>query len=299
MRILAPPVKGALFALSAAAVFVTVHAAVSQVGRDLHPFEATFFRNFFGLIALTPWMAMRGTFRRMATSHMPRHLLRVTTNFASSACWFWGLSILPLATATALSFTAPLFVTMMAPFALGERVGWRRIGAVLFGFAGAMVILRPGVIPLELGSVLVLVSAIIGAISVLYMKKLAGTENPDAMVAWLLLLSLPLSLALSLPFWVWPSTELWLLGGFIGLGATTAHLLIVRGFALADASFLQPFDYARLPFAALLGLIFFAQRPDVWTAVGGVMIVGAALYITRREARMKKRTTAPAAERVT
>ncbi|MEQ9350223.1 MAG: EamA family transporter, partial [Alphaproteobacteria bacterium] len=71
MRILAPPVKGALFALSAAAVFVTVHAAVSQVGRDLHPFEATFFRNFFGLIALTPWMAMRGTFRRMATSHMP------------------------------------------------------------------------------------------------------------------------------------------------------------------------------------------------------------------------------------
>ncbi|MEQ8369695.1 MAG: DMT family transporter, partial [Alphaproteobacteria bacterium] len=221
------------------------------------------------------------------------------TNFASSACWFWGLSILPLATATALSFTAPLFVTMMAPFALGERVGWRRIGAVLFGFAGAMVILRPGVIPLELGSVLVLVSAIIGAISVLYMKKLAGTENPDAMVAWLLLLSLPLSLALSLPFWVWPSTELWLLGGFIGLGATTAHLLIVRGFALADASFLQPFDYARLPFAALLGLIFFAQRPDVWTAVGGVMIVGAALYITRREARMKKRTTAPAAERVT
>jgi len=204
--------------------------------------------------------------------------------------WFYGITVVPLATATAVNFTAPLFATIAAVFVLHEDVRLRRWSAVVIGFVGVLVIMRPGSERLDANLLILLLSAASAAMNNITVKFLARTEPPGRIVAMFMIYLTPLSLAPALFVWSWPDPST--LGALFGLGGlgTIAHFSVVRALAAADASACAPFEFARLPFAALVGFLWFGEVTDVWTWVGAGVIAGSSIYVAYREARVAKLT---------
>ena len=279
------PVRGAVWAVGATACLGTLNVLVRFVSTDLHPFEIAFFRNFGQFVFMLPWLWSVGI-GVMRTERLGTHVVRSTVGLAAMLCWFTALSLMPVADATALSFIAPLFATVGAALFLGETVRARRWTATLIGFVGAVIILRPGLETLDLAAGLALAAAAFMACSMLIVKSLSGTENPNAMVLYMGTLMTVFSLPPALFVWETPSFEIagWLVA--LGAVATMAHVCITRSFAAADASAVMPFDFIRLPVAALLAYIAFGEVADMWTWVGAGVIFASSVYITRREAKL-------------
>jgi S-adenosylmethionine uptake transporter len=253
----------------------------------MHPFEIAFFRNFFGLVAVLPWI-WRGGFAILSTGKQTLHAARAATGTASMLCWFSAVALMPLTEAVALSFTGPIFVTILAALMLGETVRLRRWTAVTVGFLGTLVILRPGAEAAAaslFAAGLVLASAVTSAASTITIKHLSKTEPANAIVAYMVIYLTPLTLVPALFVWTWPSWSQ--LGFLLALGtvATLAHLCYTRALREADASAVMPFDFARLVFSALIGFFVFHETSSVWTWVGAAIILASAAYITHREAR--------------
>jgi len=296
-RALPSTVRGTLLALTAMAIFPATHSAVRFLSSSIHPLEISFFRNFFGLMFMAPWF-WRAGLHGLKTDKPHLHLIRAITGTSAITAWFWGLQLLPVADATALSFTAPFFITVLAALVLGEKVGWRRASAVAVGFAGAMVIVRPGFQAVNVGAFLVLGSSVFAASSITLMKLMSRSHSSEAIVAWMFLLMTPLSFVPALFVWTWPTLPELTLLLFIGAGATVSHLIWVKALSLVDASYLTNFEYSRLPYAALFGFLIFSEWPDLMTWVGAFIIIAAAAFVARREitqARDRARTipTAP------
>ena len=290
--LLSPPLAAALYMLAASLFFACLSALIRHLSTTLHPFEVAFFRNLFGLAFMLPWL-MRSGVAGLRTGRLKLYWLRSLLGLFSMLCWFSALALVPFTQAVALSFTAPLFSTMGAALVLGETVRRRRWTATLVGFAGVIIILRPGVEGLSLGQLLAVLSAAFSAVTVLMVKELSRTEPANAVVTYMVLLTTPISLVPALFVWQWPGWQAWPF--VVGLGAlgTLGHLCYTRSFALADASAVMPYDYTRLLFVAAIAWFAFAEAPDLWTWVGAAVIVGSAIYIARREAQLRK----PAAPR--
>jgi drug/metabolite transporter (DMT)-like permease len=284
-------VRGAIFMVGACAGFAAMMAIVRQVSPEVHPFQAAFFRNAFGVLFMLPWLMYAGS-HALRTGRPGMHAVRSVLGLSAMLLLFSALAMLPLADVTALSFTAPLFATAGAALILREQVGMRRWTATLIGFAGALIILRPDADMLTPGALVALASAAAIAAAQLSVKSLSRTENPNAMVLIMGLLMTPMSLLPALGVWTWPSaaTLAWLI--LMGLVATAGQILLVRAMAVADASAVMPFDFARLIFAAALGWLMFGEWPDAWTWVGAAVIVTATVYIARREAKRARRERA-------
>lgn len=199
--------------------------------------------------------------------------------------WFAGFGVLPLAEATSLGFTAPLFATLGAVFFLHEIVRFRRWFAILFGFIGTLIILRPGLQIITPEALYILIGAIFVAGGFMLVKILSKTESPTTMVLFMALFLTPLSLIPALFVWVWPSPEAWIWLIIVGTTATCGHLLFNRAFAVTDVTAVLPFDYCRLIFAAGIGLFMFNEMPDMWTWIGGSVIFSSTIYIANRESK--------------
>jgi drug/metabolite transporter (DMT)-like permease len=196
--------------------------------------------------------------------------------------------VVPLATATAVNFTAPLFATLAAALVLHEDVRLRRWSAVVIGFAGVLVIMRPGSARLDANLFLLLLSAATAAMNNITVKFLARTEPPSRIVAFFMIYLTPLSLIPALFVWQWPAPSTFV--ALIGLGGvgTIAHLSVARALAAADASACAPFEFARLPFAAIIGFACFGEVTDLWTWVGAAIIAVSSIYVAYREARLTR-----------
>lgn len=282
-------VAGALYMICACFCFAAMMGLIRYLGLQedgLHPFQVAFFRIFFGLLVMAPWLWRMG-FAGLKTDRIGLYTMRAVTGTLALLSWFWVISsdAMPLADAVALNFTAPLFATMLAPFILGEIVRARRWTAVAVGFAGAMVIVRPGIEVVTLDAALVLFSALMIALSTMMIKILSRTENPTAIVAYMGIFLTPIALVPALFFWRWPTWEQ--LGILLALGAvaTLAHLCFTRAVRVADATAVMPFDFSRLVFSAMIGIFLFGEVSDLWTWVGALIITAAAVYIGHREAR--------------
>jgi len=276
----------------AALAFSTMHSAIKHVGGEMHAFEIAFFRVVFGFVALAP-IFLRDGWEPLRTTKMPLFAWRGVINAAAMLMFFYGLTITPLATAAALGFTAPIFATLMAMAVLGEVVRIRRLTAVAVGFAGALVILRPGIIEIGLGPLLIMGSSIVWAVALMLIKVLTRTESSVTITAYASIFLAPICLVAALPYWTWPSLEqlAWLFG--IGVVGTVAQTSMNQALKLADASAVLPVDFSKLIWAAALGFVIFGEVPDLWTWVGGAMIFAAATYIGIRESRLKKQGALP------
>lgn len=247
------------------------------------PFEIVFFRNWVSLVLIVPWVFRHG-WSPVRTTRPKLHALRAVIGLSAMIGWFYAISIMPLAPAVALNFTVPLFAMIVAILLLGERPGLHRWGATIVGFAGVIVILRPGAIEIGLGPILALSSALGFALSMNFIKILSRTDSPSTIVFYQVLIMTPLSLGPAIAVWQTPGWSEF--GWLIALGAlaTAAHLSMARSLSLAEASAVASLDFVRLPFVAAIGYFVFAELPEAMTWIGGAIIIASSVYISRREA---------------
>jgi S-adenosylmethionine uptake transporter len=254
-----------------------------------------FFRNLFSLMMLAPWV-LRGGFARLRTASIRKYGLRGLLSITAMLSWFYGLAMMPLAEATALSFTAPIFASIGAILFLGEHMGVRRWSAIFIGFAGAMIILRPGFHEVTWPALVVLGGSAAVAGSIIMVKILSRTEPSNVIVTYMGIYLVPMSFIPALMVGTTPEGTDWLWLVFIAGVATIGQLGITYAYATTEATVVLPFDYARLPFAAVIAYVAFDEVPDRWTWLGAAVIAGSTIYVARREAqRAKQKVTIGAA----
>ena len=288
---LPPTIRGAIWMLASGVFFACLGMSIRMASREIPTLEVVFFRNFINLVIMLPWLMKIG-FDGLKTKRLGIHFLRSLGGLISMFFWFAGFAVLPLAEATSLGFTAPLFATIGAALLLGEVVRLRRWIAILIGFAGTLIILRPGLQIITPEALYILAGAVFVAGSFMFVKVLSHTESPTTMVLFMAMFLTPLSFIPALFVWVWPSPEawIWLIG--VGVAATGGHLLFNRAFAVTDVTAVLPFDYCRLIFVAIIGILMFDETPDIWTWVGGSVIFASTIYIAHRESKNKETVAA-------
>jgi len=255
----------------------------------IHTNEIGFFRNFFGLLVLLPFVLKRGQpFPR--TRHFARYLVRATIGLTAMLCSFWVIAHLPLSQAISLSYSAPIFVTVGAILILGETVKLRRWAAVISGFIGVVIILQPWGHAFSPAMLVAVLAAALTATVSIQNKQLSQLDPPETVVLYTYLFWVPLSLLPALPQWQWPdaTTWAWLLG--TGIFGTLGQLLWVRALRIGEVSALQPISFIQLPVVTLFGWWLFDETPDRWTPLGAAIILVANTYIARREAQLARRT---------
>lgn len=284
--------KGMFWMLVAAIAFISMHAGIKQVSQELHPFEIVFFRNFFAVIALLP-ILLRVGLRPLRTNRVGLLGLRAGINLIAMAMYFTALSMAPLADASALTFLAPIFVTLLGALFLRERVGPRRWAAILVGFVGAILLIRPGFGNFDLGHVLVVFSTMLWAVAMLVIKLLSRTESSITITLYMGIMLAPLSLVPALFVWQWPSGEayIWLAG--IGCLGALAQWALSESLRLGETAVVMPVDFFKLIWAAALGYLLFLEIPDLFTWIGGGTIFAAGTYIAVRESRLGRAKARP------
>ncbi len=286
------PIAGVIWTTIAMAMFAALAVfARAAMNAGLHPFVVVFLRNLFAVAMLLPLLAWRGR----GLLHSPQIGLygwRVAISLFSMLAWFYALALIPVGEVMAIGFLAPLFGTLGAIFLLGERVRVRRWAALVVGFAGAMIILRPGVSPLGPGQACAVLSAVATGVTAVLIKQLTAKDDPDKIVFLTNVMLTPLSLVPALFVWHWPTWEMVppLMG--MALCAVLGHVALVRGYAATDASLAQTFEFSRLPFTVALAYVAFGETIDLWTWIGALIIFASAIYITRREAQLRRQRAA-------
>jgi drug/metabolite transporter (DMT)-like permease len=292
LQAIPPQMRASLLIILSTLGFTGMHTVIryaSTVGDTIHPFEIAFFRNLFGLIVLAP-IFWRSRFGVLRTQKFHLHALRGTIQIFAMLMFFTALSLSPLAKVSAMSFTAPLFATIGAIVFLGERIRMRRIMALLLGFAGALIILQPGVVELDPGMLLVLTSSAIWACAMLIIKVLSRTDSSVTITAYQGIFLTPLSLIAALFVWDWPNWHQLALFALMGVLGTLAHVSMAEAFKLADTTAVLPFDFTRLIWASMVGFLVFGEVPALWTWVGGTVIFASTTYIAYREARLSRKS---------
>jgi drug/metabolite transporter (DMT)-like permease len=279
--------RGCLLMVVATLLFAGMHAAIRHATQHLSGVEVAFFRNLFGLVVIVPLLVRFGP-RLFHTEKFSLHMLRALINAVSMVAFFIGLSMTPLARATAIAFTAPLFTALLSALFLGEVFRWRRWSAIIVGFIGALVILRPGLDVVDTGSLLVLFSSLLWAMAMIDIKVLARTESSATITAYVTVLMTPLTLVPALFYWQTPSPELWVWLIFIGVIGTMGQFIVTEAIKLADMTVLMPFDFLKLVWAAFLGMLLFAEMPDALTWIGAAIVFAASFYIVWREAKLRR-----------
>ena len=286
-RRISPTSRGCFLMIAATLVFAAMHTAIRHVTQHLSGLEVAFFRNLFGLFVIAPLLMRYGP-ALFHTEKFGLHLLRAVINAVSMVCFFVGLSMTPIARATALTFTAPLFIALFSAIFLGEVFRWRRWTALLAGFLGALVILRPGLKEVDAGGALVIISSLLWAIAVIDIKILGRTESSQTITAYVTVLLSVLTFIPALLVWQTPTLDAWGWLVFIGVIGTIGQIIVTEAIKLADMTVLMPFDFLKLVWAAFLGMIFFAEVPDALTWIGAAIVFASSFYIVWREAKLRR-----------
>ena len=242
------------------------------------PLEAAFFRNLFGFVAMTPILLRHGVVP-FQTRRLGLHLVRSVLNVTCMLMMFTAITLTPLAKIQSLNFTTPLFATLFAAVILHEHVGRSRWTAIAIGVFGATVILRPGIDAIDTGAILVLTASLVWALVMISIKVLSRTDSPVTITCYSVSLLTLFSFLPALFVWVWPHGTEWLWLIFLGVTGTAAHLGVAQALKLADASALMPLEFIRLLWAAMIGFVFFAEVPSIWTWCGAAIIVASCTYL--------------------
>ncbi|MEE2654650.1 MAG: DMT family transporter [Pseudomonadota bacterium] len=276
--------RGAAWMVLAGLCWTFMTILVRQLSYDYSSFQILFFRNVVAVFILLP-PAMNAGFSTLKTQRLPLHCLRALLSYIGVLLLFYGIAKIPLPDVTALSFTQPLFVVLLAALILKETVTSERWVAVIIGFLGLLVIIRPGVISVELATILVLVSAFSYAVSNICVKRLMTTDTAKQSVFYFNLLMFPIAMVPALIFWVTPTLEDIPIFIAIGVNGTIAVYAYARSFAIADASAVMPFDFLRMPMTALAAFILFSETGDFWTWLGAMIIFGSSYVLAVRSKR--------------
>ncbi len=279
--------RGILLMLLSTLGFSVMHALIRHVSADLHPIQVVFFRNFLGLVVFLPWF-LRFGLAPLRTRQLKLHALRAGLNVGAMYAFFTALTLAPLARVTALGFTAPIFATLLGVAVLGEVFRLRRGSAIVCGFLGALVILRPGFQTLDTGSLLTLLSALLWGATLIVIKVLGRSESSITITSYMNILLTLLSFIPALLVWRTPLGAQWAWLLAIGVLGTLAQVAVAQSLKEAEIGVVMPFDFFKLIWASMLGAVFFAELPGVFVWIGGAMIFAASTYIAIRESRLAR-----------
>ena len=287
-RAAGPELRGILLMCISTLGFAIMHTLIRYASAELHPVQIAFFRNVFGIIVFLPVLAQSGI-HFLRTKRIGLHAFRGALNICAMLMFFYALSIVEVARATALAFSAPIFAGILSVVLLGERFHIHRWGAIVAGFVGMLVILRPGLIPLELGPLLVVVSSLLWATVMIIIKVMSRTESSLAIVAYMNIFLAAYSVVPAVFVWQWPSAEAWGLMAAIGVTGTLGQLGLSQALAETEPTVVMPFDFLRLIWVAGLGFWVFGEIPDLYVWIGGTIIFASGFYIAWRENRDRNR----------
>ena len=273
---------GIALIVAATLVMILQHSLVKALAAEMSILEIVFFRTATAVLFFLPWM-LRSGLAIFRTERIGLHILRATFQTFSAFGFFLGLAIVPLATVTALHFMTPIFAVLIGIFILGERVSVRRWSAILAGFVGTMLILRPGVSTVGYGELLVLGSAVAWACAIIVIKVLSRTDTSVTITAYMYVLMTPATLIAASFDWTWPTLEQygWLVA--IGLTGALGHVLTAEALKRGDTHVVTPFDFFRLIWATLIGILLFGESVDNFVWIGGTIVIASVSYIAWRE----------------
>ena len=275
--------------MTASALLFAVQAAiVRDLSADLHFLEISLFRALFGVVVMLPWL-LRAGLGALRTRNTGLYVGRGMLSTAAMYGWFGSLALIPIADATAISFTFPLFVALFGVIFLRESAHPMRWMALFMGFAGTLVIVRPGFQETNTGMLMVIGAGLCIASSAMLLKVAIRSDHPDTAVLYQSVYMLPFALVGAAFVWQWPSAEQWLWGLALGAASATAQRFYTRAFAVGEAGAVAPFDFTRLPFAVAIGFVVFSELPDLWTVIGAAIIFAASVVAERSEARRRRR----------
>lgn len=278
--------------LLATILLSAMHVLVRYLSNELHPFVVVFFRNLFGLAVLVPLLVKHGIVS-LHTNQSGLYMVRIAIGLCAMMSWFYALSKVPVANATALSFSSTIFATLSAWLFLGEPMRIRRWAAIVVGLLGVLVVLRPGMEGFNRYALLVIASATTWGISITIVKQLSKTDRTITIVAWMSIGLSVLSIWPALTVWQWPNASQLALLLCVGGLASGGHFCITNAVRLADMATVMSVDFCRLIWAAIFGYLLFSDVLDIWTVVGAAIIFASAWYIIMRETHLEKVQEAP------
>jgi drug/metabolite transporter (DMT)-like permease len=291
LRALPANTRAILWMLLGVLMFSAMTALIKAMAARYDSFQIAFFRSFFAFLTFLP-IALFSGLQAFRTALPLQHVTRGLVGVAAMLTGYYAVANLPLALSTSISFATPLFLVVLAVLALGETVGWRRWAATAVGFVGVLISVRPthGIAPAAFVGI---AAAALVACSVVVTKKMPVSEKAITIVIWSTMTSSVAALGPALAVWRTPDLHDLVFLAATGVVGAAGQAIFVHSYRLGEASAVGPVDYVRLVFATLIGLVWFGEWPDAWTAVGAALIVGSTAYIAHREAVRRRRIPRP------
>ena len=271
------------FMLLAVTLYGFMDALIKYQAARYPVVEVMFFRSLFALVPLA-WLVRRGGLSSLRTRQPRLQAVRAIIGFISLICFIEAFALMPLADVVAIGFAAPLFITALSVPLLGEQVGWRRWSAVLVGFLGVLIMVRPGSGLLGIGAVVALLGTLTYALSIITIRRLSATDGNAPTVASFTVFAVVATGAVLPFFWVTPATGDWVMLVAIGLLGGAAQIAFTHAFSLAPPVIVAPFDYANMLLATMLGYLIWGDVPTATILAGAVLVIASGLYIVYREA---------------
>ena len=282
-----------VYMLAAMLCLSVMNVPLRFAAEHLHSTQIIVFRHIWSILIIIAWSAWRARgIPRFSTRRLGGHFARAAFGICAMELWFYSLTIMPLNLVTALSFTTPIFSTIFAILFLKEKAGIRRWGAMMAGFVGVLIILRPDTGTIEANALFAIAASILMAGSGILVKNLTSSEAPETIVFYMSLFMLPMSVIPALFFWQAFTPAEFAIVFFVSLCSTSAQLLLAYAFQRAEMVVLMPFDFTRLIFTAILAYIFFAEKIDLATIAGASVIAASTVYMAHREAKKKRQDSA-------
>jgi drug/metabolite transporter (DMT)-like permease len=277
--------RGIGYSVAAMAVLSTMDTLIKWLAGQFPIMQIYLFRALFALVPILFWVARSGGLGGLRTDRFLAHVWRSVFGIAALVCFIYALRFMPLTDAVAIGFSAPLIITALSSPLLGERVGGRRWAAVIFGFVGVLVMIRPGSSLFDPVALIALVSALSYALGIIAIRRMIRTESTPAMVFYLSINGAAVGFA-AIPFgWVWPSGPQFLALLSVGLLGGIGQLLLTAAYRLAPVAVIAPFDYSAMLYVTILGYLVFGELPDTTLIIGAAIVVASGLMLVRGEAR--------------
>jgi drug/metabolite transporter (DMT)-like permease len=265
--------KAALWMAGWLSLMLIVAVAGRETTRELNVFQIMELRSIIGFMMLYPLVHVAGGFKAMRSMRASHHVARNLVHYAAQICWFFALTLIPIGQVVSIEFTMPIWIAILAAVFLGERMTVWKTAAIVLSLIGVVVIVRPDTGAINQGQLIALAAAVGFGISVTLMKSLTRTETTLAIIFWMLVVQSAAGFAPALYFWQWPSAYAWGWIVVIAFCGTFSHYCMARAMLYADATVVVPMDFLRVPLSAAAGWLLYAERLDIYTVLGAVLIL--------------------------